>query len=132
MSGKVIKVLSNIRFIRHKQGAGPPEKNASPPVAASETRDHASEAYAQRTPPGSANRRPRHAPSTADMAEARSLAQWLQDAALPRSFSLHPWAFVQDSALFRSSLIADLSPAQPHARFRPALEEARRVRALFP
>jgi hypothetical protein len=38
MSGKVIKVLSNIRFIRHKQGAAPPEKSALPPVATSETR----------------------------------------------------------------------------------------------
>jgi hypothetical protein len=132
MSGKVIKVLSNIRFIRHKQGAAPPEKSALPPVATSETRNHASEAYVQRAPSGPSNRRARHAPSTADMAEARALAQWLQDADLPRSFALYPWVFVQESAVFRSSLIADLCPAQPHARFRPALEEARRVRALFP
>jgi len=77
-------------------------------------------------------RKCRYSATYAERMDAGFLARWLQDAPLPQTFALYPWAFVHDSAVFRSSLIADLSPAQPHARFRPALQEARRVRALFP
>lgn len=76
-------------------------------------------------------RKSRYSATYAERMDAGFLARWLQDAQLPQTFALYPWAFVQDSAMFRSSLIADLSPAQPHARFRPALEEARRLKKLF-
>ena len=78
-----------------------------------------------------AKRSRRFAATYAERIDAGFLSRWLQDVALPHSFALYPWAFVQDSGVFRSSLIADLSPAEPHARFRPALEEARRLRDLF-
>ena len=132
MSGKVIKVLSNIRFIRLLQSVDPVRQIALPRnLPACETPQHPSEPYVQCVPSSPSKRRPRQLPSPADMADACSLAQWLQTAALPKNFALYPWAFVQDSGLFRTSLLADLSSVRPHARFRPALEEARRLRELF-
>lgn len=76
-------------------------------------------------------KRTRFSATYAERMDAGFLARWLQDVALPCSFALYPWAFVQDSGVFRSSLIADLSPARPHARFRPALQKAKRTRELF-
>lgn len=77
-------------------------------------------------------RKSRYTATYADRMDAGFLARWLQDAPLPESFALYPWAFVENSTVFRSCLIADLTPAQSHARFRPALEEARRMHELFP
>lgn len=78
------------------------------------------------------SRRRRLQPSVPELEEAVQLSSWLATVPLPTTFSLYDWARVIDAEKFRDYLSNDLSGKYGFARFRPAMEDARRLRQLFP
>lgn len=73
----------------------------------------------------------RYRPTTDEIQDAARLAAWLETAPLPPAFQLFPWVQVTDSGVYRKALLADLAGSPNHARFRPALAEAKRLIDLF-